>query len=231
VATHTISWSSDGYNGLMDWLGKDKGTTTWAHPENTRSLVSTSQSSTHSGMTSDRALDQTTGTASGRAHTTNGSQFEWWQVKIESAVITPTHFGVRSQNHSNGMETKFNIEGSLDGISWDVLAQTATKVTNNNWYSVSISGASAYQYFRIMRYETSAHLIIGEVEIWGTYDDTVPSAGYDGEAEFAYNSEGGHNGIINWLGQDKVVGTTYANPDTNSGGGVDLVTTSMSTKQ
>lgn len=228
MTSHAIAWSSDGYNGLMDWLGKDKGTTTWAHPETTRSLVTTAQSSTLSGMVSSRALNQATDTSSGRSHTTDTEQLPWWYMKLTDAVITPTHFSVRSQNHNNGMETKFLVEGSLDGVSWDVLGETATTVTNNAWYSLAVADAGPYQYFRIMRYEASAHLIIGEVEVWGEYDDTVPSAGYAGDAEFAYNPEGGHNGLIQWLGSDKDFDNGYSNPDTNSGDGIDLITSSLS---
>lgn len=228
----TKTWSSDGYNGLLDWLGKDKGTTTWAHPETTRAYVATAQISTNASLTSDNAIDQAIDTTSGRSHTTNADFMPWWYIDFgASNSVVCTRFGIIGQNHASNQPHRFGVYASVDGEHWTELYDSdGTNINQATWTSFAVSDTTKYRYFMIRGnglYTDSSsnqYLILGDVEIWGEYHDVAADTG---QVFGAPSNGAGWTGLFEWLGQNKtgIDDTAWAHPETSRS----LVTTSQST--
>ena len=219
MTTTTLTHDGDAFDGILDFLGKDKGTTTWAHPETTRGYVTTSQSTTNAGLVAANAVDQATDTTSGRSHTTNVTG-SWWKIDFGStAGVTPTYVGIKGQQDGSNHPRNFKIQGSQDDVGWeDLVDEDSTGPGNNTWYSTAVSTSNYFRYIRILQYGANSsslgYLVIGDVEIWGTYDDAYTYTSHTpetGETTVAYSSDG-LNGLIDWLGRDKG-GVGFAHPE------------------
>lgn len=230
---HSIAWATNGYNGLIDWLGENKVGDTFANPDTVRGYVTTSQISNQSGsLTADKAIDQATGTSSNRSHTTNAAHCPWWVIDFgASNSVAATRIGIIGQASAGNHPKNTHIQGSVDGAVWNELVNLGgTAVANNTWTSWAVTDTTPYRYFRIRHVNnpgdssSNNYLVLGDVEIWGDYHDTPASS--SGDVTFTKFPGLGWSGLFEWLGQNKSA-SAWAHPETSRA----LVVTSMSTTQ
>ncbi len=174
----TINHTSDGYNGLLDWLGRNKGAGSWQHPETSRGFVSTSQSSTLAGLGSDNGIDHANDTTSGRTHTQNVA-FSWWMIDFgASNSVKVTRLGILGQNYHANQPKYYKYQGSINGVDWtDLNASGGSQIPPNGWESYTITDATRWRYIRVIFYNSPGdssgqnYLILGDFEVWGEYHD------------------------------------------------------------
>lgn len=232
MASTTISYSSSGYNGLMDWLGKDKGTTTWAHPETTRAhVVSKHFSEFNSSYGSENVFSQSSSTV---WHSNTAA--EWVATTQElrfdfgDGLIVPTHFAMqgRSVNATDG-PSAFTLLGSIDGAEWVTLLEASSVTwTTSGWNDWAISDASGdgYRFFELIITGLSeagnGYYSIGEIEFYGSYSDG--NATLVSQDTYRPLVKEGWNGLIDYIGCS---GRNIVNAFT-SPAGVDVTATASS---
>ena len=162
------------YNGIMQWLGENKGVTTWAHPENTRSLVTTTESSVlGASVAGDSAFDHALDVSSGRFHS-NAETGAWWKADFGSGNdVLLTGYLLTEQNSASGPYA-FKIQGSNNDSDWtDIRSVTSTEwsttVARQKYFDLETT--TPYRYIRIIHNSgASSYLIIGEIEFYGGYN-------------------------------------------------------------
>lgn len=185
-----LGFRGETYDGIMQWLGTDKGgEEVWSHPETTHSLVTTSQSTTHAGLSAHNAFDHDLEIAAGRTHTTNVA-FSWWKADFGVGnAVRLTQFMLQMQNNTAQNPLTYNIEGSNNDSDWTVLASQDYAATNSETGQKdiqlsSIADTTAWRYIRVYQTDTNRdatnYLTIGEVEMWGSYNATLDSLGTGG---------------------------------------------------
>ena len=225
---HSIEWSADGYNGLIDWLGENKVGDAFANPV-TLGYVTASQSTTFSGAVASRALDQVIDVTSGRSHTENvdGS---WWQADFGAGnAVGVRRVGIIGQDYSLNHPRYFVVLGSNgDGVWHELASAEDVGPAQAAWWSVAVTDDSPYRYIKILASRDDAdstgneYMILGDVEIWGDYHDAAaPAAAYP---LVTADSGRGWRGLFEWLGQNKTAGA-WLHPES----GRSLVVTSQST--
>ena len=229
---HTIEWSADGYNGLIDWLGENKVGDAFANPDTTRGFIDATQITNQSGtLVAAKALDQATGTTSNRSHTTN-PHGAWWQLDFGVGnAIGVRRIGIIGQSATSNQPRYFVVLGAnSDGVWHELASAENVGPTNAAWWSVAVTDDSPYRYIRIlgsrspMDSSSNNFLVLGDVEIWGDYHDSAAP-----EAESTtFVAEGGRGwrGLFEWLGQNKQMGA-WSHPETSRS----LCVTSMSVVQ
>ena len=236
MASTTISFSSAGYNGLMDWLGRDKGTTTWAHPETTRGYLTSTESSVNASLNAHNLFDQSASTSGGRFHSLD-DEGEYWMMDLGTGCgIDITHYALQGQGHSSNHPRNWVFLGSADGVDWVLLdSQASTTLPGNaSWFDQSLSTDGTYfRYFKMIQIGNNSSgsdfFVLGEVELYGTYSDELSDASAPATItrDFYSGMEGGEVGIFDALGRNKTVFTTWAHPETSRA----FVTTSQSSDQ
>ncbi|KAA3641177.1 MAG: hypothetical protein DWP92_01640 [Armatimonadetes bacterium] len=227
MATYDKLWTSDGNNGIFDFLGKDKDTTSWAHPETTRGYVTTSQSTTNVHVSAN-ALNQAT-----NGSLTNNAFDQWWKADFgASAGVKVTRIGIKGWSATGTIPRNYYILGSVDGKSWEILYKTvATGPIGDGWYTEAVTNPTTFRYIKVLNYGLDSYganyLCLGEVELWGTYNDSVthtaPTPPSTGELEYTSDQ---FDGIIDFLGHTGDPDLyLFSNPDLDLG----YVDTSQST--
>ena len=172
-----IPFSAPGANGIFDWLGRGKDFIgAEANADTDYGFCTASQISIQLGIPAD-AFDRSVSTTGGRVHTTGGTTTDWWKVDMgEGSAITPYHFGLRGQGHTNDQPRNFIIQGSNNDSDWTTLATAVADGPGNGswWDQASSDQATAWRYLRVqMTGDNSSgrdFLVFGEFEVWGMYN-------------------------------------------------------------
>jgi len=157
-------------NGLLYWLGTQRGTTAYGNPAK-QGLVVVTRSSDGDGETS---------TAAGREPNllcyTKNVEGSWYQFDLLKIQIRPISYSLRHDGVNNAhFLRKWVLEGSNDAIEWIPLRthDNDTSINSaNQWASWSVDNVgSAFRYFRIrltgQNSSNHFHLVCNGFEMYG----------------------------------------------------------------
>ena len=183
MASTTIPYSTSGYNGLFDWLGKDKGTTTWAHPETTRAhcVTSCQRDYTSAGYESENALNQgSSDFIAGNGYVLNTVADDWAVDFGADATVTLTHLAIKGRTSGSNRPSNFIVQGSRTGAYWETLLTVSsdTSIGSGTWGDFAVTDAPACRLIRIVvtgpdQSVTSNVLEFADIEFYGSYVDGV----------------------------------------------------------
>lgn len=180
-------YSSDGYNGIFNTLGRLIGDGTYYNPAQegvagafatakpipaSAVSVSVSQSDNLDGTRlAYRALDGSVvsngSTAVGGESHTGQATNRWWRVDFINRRFIATRLGQRTRADGGLSLTSYVWQGSEDGSSWTTLV-TATGVgtAGSTWYTHACTDPTPWRYVRIFQ-AANNWLVLGDVEMWG----------------------------------------------------------------
>lgn len=230
MASTTITFSTGGFNGLLDWLGKDKGTTTWANPDTTRGYVTVGGFPLLSGSHLPyNAVDQTTNYVIG--DTVYGPFMSYLCFDFGGPYVKANHVGWLHRSGVSENMTSVKLEASLDGWAWTELGDLSFGDNAGTWENAAVTNSTYYRFYRFIPDALSNStadyaIVVDDVEFYGDYDDSLTAGAASALANIplykdAYALGGG---ILSWLGNGKDWVTTWSNPDT----GLGVVSTSQS---
>lgn len=211
MASTTISYSSSGYNGLMDWLGKDKGTTTFANPASSRGHVDVAvQSQYSSGYAGDFVFQQDANAPWHSGATTEASgRAQELRFDFLDGRIVPSHFAMQARSSPDDLPSEFRLIASADGVTWDELLHESglTTAGGGAWHDFEIVGADAggYRFFHFLIPHDDTSLggnewhSVGEIEIYGSYSDGHSAV--DPPAVACPFFQAGFSGLADWQGR------------------------------
>lgn len=212
MTSTTRPYSSSGYNGLMDWLGKGKSDGgAWQHPATSRGYVTCSTHTEYSGSFAvENVFAQSASTCWHSKDTTDlVKTAQELRFDFGDGRIVPTHFAMQARNPYECVPSEFRLVASADGVEWDELLHESglTAGGDGSWQDFAITGADAsgYRFFHFLiphddvSVTSYAWHSIGEFEFYGSYsdghDDTDPT-----QVRCPF-FQPGFNGLIDWLGR------------------------------
>lgn len=172
--TVTLPWTSDGYNGLINYLGTDGGTVSFSNPH--PSKITASQSSDQDGQRlAYRGIDHLIFADSNESHTSRANN-SWWKLDLGvGKSIKLERFGILGRSSMERHPRSFKIQGSNDDSAWtDLLTVSGDGPDNGTWWSGQVGNSSTYRYIRVLQTGGHStfhddHLVLGDVELWGVY--------------------------------------------------------------
>lgn len=171
----SLPWSADALDGILNALGQNAAG--WSNPAG--SAVAVAQSSDQDATrTADKATDHSVD-ANHESHTQGGAG-EWWRVDFGAwRRVAPTRIGIRGRGAGGYHPRSFTLQGSSDLSAWtDLLSVSGAGPSDGTWWSSAVTDAGAWRSLRILQTGANssgdAHLVLGEVEVWGSYG---PAAG------------------------------------------------------
>lgn len=170
--------------GIMDWLGKVKGTTTFENPSTSRGVVDGDQSTLQSpGLEYYAALTHDFVVATGRAHTTNVAN-SWIKYDFQDGnLVNLFDIDIQSQDDGTNNPKQIEILGSLNDSDWVSLGTIyrGNGDAKHSFFNSGFDSSVAYRYFKLEQTATnlngSNYLIIGEVEFYGLYNAAFGAGG------------------------------------------------------
>jgi len=134
-------------NGVLYWLGTQRGTTKYSNPAN-QGLVVVTRSPDGYGDVANAA-----GRESGLYCYTDNVARSWFQFDLLKIKIRPIYYSLRHDKFSDSYVRYWVLEGSNDSKEWITL-RTHTNDTSirsaNQWASWSVDNiGSSFRYFRI----------------------------------------------------------------------------------
>ncbi len=174
----SLPWTSDGYSGLINYLGTNGGVDSFSNPH--PSKVITSQSTTYrTNEEAYRAIDHQisadpNSSLNGSSHTNNIAN-SWWRLDLgEGKTIALQRFGIIGRSNGDQHPRNFTIQGSNNGTSWSNLASTAsTGPGASTWWSIPVTTNQKYRFIQILQTGSNSfganYLTIGDIELWGVY--------------------------------------------------------------
>ncbi|MEH2148763.1 discoidin domain-containing protein [Nostoc sp.] len=165
----TISASGDS-NGLFYWIGTSSGTDTWTNPTGKGLVIEAS--SIGSGSVSslvDRANSD---------FYTNSDTNAWVSFYLNGKSLKCNHYSIKTRASSSDYYPRnWKLQGSNDANNWvdlDSQVNNTTLTANSQWLSIPVANSNvAYTNFRIYMTGNNSssygHLVLGEVELYGTY--------------------------------------------------------------
>ncbi|MBG1240984.1 discoidin domain-containing protein [Nostoc sp. NZL] len=157
-------------NGLFYWIGTSGGTTTWSSPTG-KGLVITASSIGSGSVSSlvDRANSE---------FFTNSDTNAWVNFYLGGKSLKCNYYSIKTRSSSSGYHPRsWKLQGSNDNSNWvdlDSQVNNTTLTANSQWLSIPVANSSvAYTNFRIYMTGNNSsgfgHLVLGEVELYGTY--------------------------------------------------------------
>lgn len=168
--TKSFTYVSDGdTNGLFYWIGTKEGTQSWSNPIATHLIYANMSSQYdsshfHPEYLFDRQVNDDIATAN--------IPNSFYQIDLVNIAFQPNYYSIRARNYNANNPQSWNLLGSVDTTSWDVLdTVTNNPLSQNQWCSRPVSTNKSYYYFRIVQtgLSTSGDNIfcVGEFEIYG----------------------------------------------------------------
>lgn len=173
----TRSFSTQTYDGLVNWIGTEGETAAYQNPATaavTYPVVASQVSNVDGTRTADKAFNHALAAPTNEAHTGNGSS-RWWRVDFGALRIDVDHYCIFGRTgDGNHAPRNWKLQGSNDASAWtDLDTQVAnTSVGNGTNFDGSVSSTSSWRYVRVLQTGSNSssdtYLVLGEVEFWGT---------------------------------------------------------------
>jgi hypothetical protein len=176
--SNTFTYVSDGdTNGVLYFIGRNLGTTTWTNPFPASGMsgnvitspfgtaIKESFSGYLAGQTdpfgiADRAASHVHINATGH-----------W-VKYDfgpTGCLVVTKWNLQNRDNFDDGATNVICEGSNDNTSWTSLNQNSSRsATRNVWAGGTVSDTTGWRYVRIRKVVDTDYFTIGEIELYGT---------------------------------------------------------------
>ncbi len=172
----TLTYVSDGdSNGVFYFIGSKFGSQAWANPQ-TAGNISVTASNLAGGTVAaivDRAVSD--------VFDNNNLSGPWFVFDLGvGKSLIPNKASFRAWTGSGLFyDSPLDLQGSNDGGTWTALVTGQTTAgTSNAWTSFTVTGSTAYRYFRLIRTGVTNYFSIGEFELYGafTYPPGTPYA-------------------------------------------------------
>lgn len=222
MASVSKTFSAGGFNGILDWLGKDKGTTTWANPDTVRGHVTTGGYPLNASAHPYHAVDQVTNYVIG--DTVYYPYESYLCFDFGGEYVRANHIGWLHRTGVSENMTQVRLEASSDGWAWTDLGLLSFGDNAGTWEDAAITNPGWYRFYRFLPVELSNStadyaIVVDDVEFYGDYDDSRAAVDAGSLANIPLYSDSHENGggILAWLANGKDWVSTWSNPSSGSG--------------
>ncbi|MBW4425940.1 MAG: discoidin domain-containing protein [Nostoc desertorum CM1-VF14] len=159
-------------NGVFYWMGTSEGTEVWSNPSDKGLIIGASGVGAGSPLS---LVDR----SDSEFYTANQPN-SWISFYLGGKTLKCNYYSLKSRNSSSGFYPRsWKLQGSNDQNNWvdlDSQIDNTTLNGNSQWLSLPVANSSTrYTSFRILMTSlcssNSGHLVLGEVELYGTYLD------------------------------------------------------------
>jgi len=174
-----FTYSSDfDKGGILYYLGTNKLTTAYQNPNGLGKVKVTASSI--QGATEPDFIDWNSVSRSIQTENTANS---WVQIEFVNCQVQPTYYTIRHDYNANYCLRNWRLEGSNDGINWDILKNhfndgglVGTALCTASWKIDNIK--NFYKFIRIFQYGLNQpgnnHLMCNGFEIYGSLSEEIP---------------------------------------------------------
>lgn len=175
VPSATLTYVADNdTNGLMYWLGS-LGNTRVFQPTD---LITATASSVYTvGNEPERLFDR-----SATVFMSNNTVPEYAAIDLGAAwSLEATDILLKASSSITSIPQNFNVEGSQDGVAWDVLVENHTALIQDTWQRYQISPSVSYRHFRVISTGPQGggynNLGFEELELYGNFSGETQYTG------------------------------------------------------
>lgn len=166
IAPTNIPFSSNGYNGIIDWIGRNEGTEAFANPHTSGKVVVSNSPSNSSRLWA--LTDQATQSI-GFIY---GLQMDIIMT-FSPYVFNPSQISISCYNFNHSTPSVHEVYLSNDGVNWDLWGEFTidTSASVGEWKNL-VNTTTEYYNFINIRYKsghgsTLLYTELNEVEVYG----------------------------------------------------------------
>jgi len=167
-------------NGILYWLGSEKGTSTsWNNPYSSGKIAMAN--SQHGGMSGSLdAIVARSGSSCWIPSTNYTMNGNWFTIDFKTIEICPNYYTLRDSTGGGGYQLRnWNLEGSRDGSTWEIIRSHVSDTTissQGNSGRWPLTTDKFYRHLRVIttNYDasgTSYFLFCSGFEVYGTVSE------------------------------------------------------------
>lgn len=160
-----IPFSNNGYNGIIDWIGKSEGTTTFSNPHNYGKIVVSNSPSSNSRLS---ALTDQANLSIGFIY---GQQMNLI-IDFTDYSFNPSQISISCYNYGHNTPSIHEVRLSNNLVDWDVWGEFTIDTSNSAgiWKNIVNTTNNYYKYINI-KYKSGHNSLLytelNEIEVYG----------------------------------------------------------------